>query len=50
MRQSRSTEDQILFGLTQAEAGQRVGDVCRQIGVSEATFYLFEGYYAYINP
>ena len=42
MKKSKFTEEQILFALKQAEAGQPVGDVCRQMGVSEATFYVRE--------
>jgi putative transposase len=35
MKKSKFTEEQILLGLKQAEAGQPVGDVCRQMGVNE---------------
>ena len=45
MKKSKFTEEQILFALKQAEAGQPVGDVCRQIGVSEATFYVWKKRY-----
>ena len=45
MKKSKFTEEQILFALKQAEAGQPVGDVCRQMGVSEATFYLWKKRY-----
>ena len=41
MKQSRFSEEQIAYALRQADAGTRVGDVCRQVGVSEATFYLW---------
>ena len=46
MKKSRFTEEQILFALKQAEAGQAVSDVCRQMGVSEATFYVWKKRYA----
>jgi putative transposase len=36
------TEEQILFALKQAEAGQVVTDVCQQMGISEATFYVWK--------
>ncbi len=39
MKQSRFTEEQILFALKQGEASKPVGDVCRQMEISEATFY-----------
>ena len=45
MKKSKFTEEQILFALKQAEAGQPVGDVCRQMGVSEATFYFWKKRY-----
>lgn len=46
MKKSRFTEEQILFALKQAEAGQAVSEVCRQMGVSEATFYVWKKRYA----
>lgn len=46
MKNSRYTEEQILFALKQAEAGRVVGDVCRQMGISEATFYIWKKRYA----
>ena len=45
MKRSKFTEEQILFALTQADSGQPVGDVCRQMGVSEATFYVWKKRY-----
>ncbi len=39
MKQTRYTEEQIAFALTQAETGTRVGGVCRKMSISEATFY-----------
>jgi putative transposase len=45
MKQSKFTEEQLLFALKQAAAGQPVGDVCRQMGVSEATFYVWKKRY-----
>jgi putative transposase len=46
MKKSRNTEEQILYALKQAEAGQAVSDVCRQMGISEATFYSWKKRYA----
>jgi putative transposase len=37
MKRSKFTEEQIAYGLRQAESGTPVPDVCRQLGVSEAT-------------
>jgi putative transposase len=39
MKKSKFTEQQIAFALKQAESGISVEEVCRKIGVSEATFY-----------
>ncbi len=33
------TEAQIVFALRQADTGIAVGEVCRKMGISEATFY-----------
>ena len=46
MKRSRHSEEKILFALKQAEAGQAVSDVCRQMGISEATFYVWKKRYA----
>jgi putative transposase len=45
MKRSKFTEKQILFALKQADSGQPVGDVCRQMGISEATFYVWKKRY-----
>ncbi|WP_414441765.1 IS3 family transposase [Burkholderia sp. 22PA0106] len=39
MKKSRCTEEQIAFALKQAELGTTVTEVCRKMGISEATFY-----------
>jgi putative transposase len=36
------TEEQIMRALRQAEGGARVADICREHGVSEATFYVWK--------
>jgi putative transposase len=38
MKKSKFTEEQIAFALRQAEGGTPMADVCRQLGVSEASF------------
>lgn len=45
MKKSRYTEEQISYVLRQAEAGTPVSDVCRGIGISEATFYTWKKKY-----
>jgi transposase-like protein len=42
MKRSRFSEEQIAYALRLAESGTPVVDVCRQIGVSEATYYTWE--------
>jgi putative transposase len=40
MKKSKFTEEQIAYALRQVESGTPPADVCRQLGVSEATFYI----------
>ncbi len=46
MKGKRFTDEQIAYALRQAEGGTPVAVVCRQIGVSEASFYLWKKKYA----
>jgi len=39
MKKSKFTEEQIAFALKQAESGTTVEDICRKMGISQATFY-----------
>jgi putative transposase len=45
VRKSRFTEEQIAMALRQAEAGTPVAEICRKLGVSEATFYRWKKRY-----
>ena len=45
MKKSKFTEEQIAYALRQAEAGTKVSEVCRKIGVAEATFYNWKKKY-----
>lgn len=40
------TEEEILGALHQVEAGAEIADVCRKMGVSTATFYLWRKKYS----
>ena len=45
MKKLRFTEAQITYALRQAESGTPEPDVCRQLGCSEASFYLWKKRY-----
>jgi putative transposase len=45
MPKSGHTEEQIVAVLRQVEAGTRVDDVCRKVGISQATYYLWKRKY-----
>lgn len=45
MKKSKFTEEQIAFALRQAESGTTVAEVCRKMGVSDATFYNWKKKY-----
>ncbi len=49
MKKSRFSEEQVAYGLRQAESGTAVADVCRQLGVSEATFYVWKKKFAHLG-
>lgn len=46
MKKSRFTEEQITYALRQTDAGTPVSDVCRQMGIAEATYYVWRKKYA----
>ncbi len=41
MRKARFTEHQIIAVIKSVEAGRTVKDVCREAGISEATYYIY---------
>ena len=42
MRKLKFTEEQVALGLRQAEAGTPVVEICRKLGIAEATFYRWK--------
>ena len=49
MTRSRFSEEQIVYAIRQAESGTPVGDLCRQLGVSDATFYAWKKKFAHLG-
>ncbi len=45
MKTSRFSETQIVTILKQAEAGMKVKDLCREHGISDATYYNWKAKY-----
>jgi putative transposase len=40
------SEEKIVFALRQVEGGKKLADVCREMGVSQQTFYTWKRRYA----
>mgnify|MGYP002074871740 FL=1 len=45
MKRTKFTETQIVSILTQQEKGMKVADICREHGISQATFYQWQKKY-----
>ena len=45
MRKSRFTETQIVSILKSVDAGKKVKDICREEGISDATYYKWKSKY-----
>ena len=45
MKSKRFSEEQIIGTLKQAQAGMKIVDLCRQHGISDATFYNWRSKY-----
>ena len=49
MKRSGFSKEPIVYAIRQAESGTPVGDLCRQLGVSDATFYAGKKPYAHLG-
>jgi putative transposase len=45
MRKSRFTEEQIAMALRQGESGTPVEEICRKLGISDATYFRWKKKY-----
>ena len=50
MKRSRFSEEQIAFALKQQELGVAVEEICRKMGISDATFYNWRKKYSGLGP
>ena len=50
MKRSRFSEEQIAFALKQQELGTSVEEICRKMGIAEATFYNWKKKYSGLGP
>ena len=50
MKRSRFTEAQIAFALKQQELGVAVEEICRKLGISDATFYNWKKKFSGLGP
>lgn len=46
MKKSKFTEAQIVFAIRQSDQGVKVEQICRKMGISEATFYNWKKKYS----
>ena len=45
MKKSRYTESQIIKVLNEVEGGRKIKDICREYGISDATYYNWKSKY-----
>ncbi len=46
MKKSKFTESQIVSALKEYEAGKKVPDICRELGINQQTFYNWKKKYS----
>lgn len=49
MKKSKFTEEQIVFALKQHQQGTKVDDICRKLGIAQATFYKWQKQFSGLN-
>ncbi len=50
MKKSKFTEEQITLALHTAEGGTPVSEICRKLGITDATFYRWKSKYGNLMP
>ena len=50
MKKSRFTEQQITYALQQQELGTPVDEICRKMGIAQATFFVWKKKYSGLGP
>ena len=45
MKRSKFSEERIVYALREAENGRAVNEICRELGISDATFYTWRKKY-----
>ena len=50
MRKSRFSETQIVAALRRQEQGEKARDICRDLAISEPTFYAWKAKYGGMSP
>ncbi len=50
MKRSKFTDEQICFALKIADTGTKVSEVCRKMGISDATFYNWKKKFGGLTP
>jgi len=45
MKKTKFTESQIVAAIQKQENGMSIRDICRELGISEATFYNWKAKY-----